>query len=409
MPKSCCLIAISSKDKPVFGVRLTNLCNLNSKDRPVPSVIFFTNQLACMSQRKNFNPVKRIGSKHCNEVFSPSSGNDDTCSQCNEKVRCHCSPHVRTESIHTLLANQTMLPQAHQNHRHLCVFVYHTYQRWNSLFEPAKFSNAHLPLFEGWYAAFLIIHKSYDFVHFSINPVLQCSIVYADGRKLDGYISTEGRVFLKIPSTQPPDGADYDADRGLVITHVRLTQTLSIEEITSSSRGRVLGYQSNTPNNGRRISHIVSEEQDKDGLCTVCVLPTRWGDEQKLVKLKLSDVKEFSPHLCDEAQLRHIRRYTRDESRIVKTYVAALLREIAQNDERVHYVMCRAWQQNVPPIRSVLHTFTKAFEQLVRNTVSSNFADSTENNITDGKSNCISDSSLPSNVSRPSNFNENDE
>lgn len=336
-----------------------------------------------MSEKKIFNSGnKSIASEakqtSVGSALSEPVTNLDACSLCGHTLsRCQCSHTALTESIHSIFTKRSVFPELATHRHHLCLFVYHTYQRWTALASSNEFSNAYLPLFEGWYAAYLSIHPdSQKLVTFSTNLVLPCSIVYADGRKSNGHITRDGRIYVKMPSASPPDGADYDSTRGLVTTHVRATQMLTLDEITFSLRGRVIGYQSNVPNNGRRVSHLVSRNQDEYGRCLAYTLPQQWGDDQQLVHLNYTDVMSISPHLYEETQLRHLRRYTKDEAKLVKIYLSALFAEMDRNDQQVRYIIYNKWQQELPPVRDLLHSFSEALDDLTHFTASANPEDS---------------------------------
>lgn len=237
----------------------------------------------------------------------------------------------------------------------MCVFLYLTYHRFTNVSKKASFRHVHLPACEGWYAAFLKIRScETERVVWSTHLMLPCTIVYADLSESQAYLSKDGKIYLKMPSTAPPDGANYDPDRETLIVHARATQSLSSEEIQQSSRGVVKGLHSALPNNGRRISHIMSFNcdgvTDRENTCVACLLPETNGEmESECITTTVSDTCCFSPHIHAEAESRYRRRFTIAQGQTVVKYLSNLFTEMHRNDEAVRYVISKSFVMNSQP------------------------------------------------------------
>lgn len=252
---------------------------------------------------------------------------------------CKCPQTNRTESVESLFFNPNLPPDAERPH--LCLFAYHHFHRWTSSAEEHEYSVACLPIFEGWYSAFLKITNPVPIhVSFLDEPTLSIAICYGDSSTLQGVLSRDGHIWLYIIANQPPAGTDFDFDRRMLRAHIRISQTLTLDEIQHSTRGVVRGYGSSLPNNGRKISHVVEDKREN---CVVSLIKTNINDSETRLSISTDRIKKFSPHIFEEAKWRTRRRFTKEQGAVVREYLLAFFKEAARADDDARYVLSREW------------------------------------------------------------------
>lgn len=230
------------------------------------------------------------------------------------------------------------------------MFAYHPHLRWTEHVRLIDFNYSYIPPFEGWYAAYIHVESPAEPKHVPISshPMLPCTLHYADTSISRGYLSSDGRLYLCFSAAPSYDGADFDHDQYRAYTHIRVTTCLARNEIQNGTRGQVHGYQSNIPNNGRTVSHVVAFDGSlsmvtNSDMCDVCLFPETIDDRPELARVSTSEIKTYAPHLLQEAVTRFRRRHTRQEAAHVTRYLAALFQEIRRNDNQVRYIQQKSW------------------------------------------------------------------
>lgn len=272
--------------------------------------------------------------------------------------KCKCHPEARTESLLSLLSNELIFPNIHN--RHLCVFAYHSYQRWTSQSDGEDdFSAACIPPWEGWYAAWINLGNSMALnVPWSETPVLQCSVHYQDGTSLDGFLQRNGKLLVNIPGPCPPHGRDYDYDRRMMRAHVQVSQRLTLEEINGCLRGVVHGT-NNVPNNARKVSHVFSVLENNEREVVMCKLAERDGAEIGFVSVQTDKLAKYAPHLFEEMRWRLRKRFTKDIGKVVQQYLASLFRRASEADTAARFAYCSGWLRTMPKSTSLLQAIVK--------------------------------------------------
>lgn len=289
---------------------------------------------------------------------------NNTCGSCAKKWReCKCNADSRTDSVASLFLNEDIF--ADKEHRHTCVFLYHPYQRWSIRDGQGlkEFSLALLPLWEGWYAAWLKPELDFPIeVSWSEKPVLQVSLRYVNGSFLDGFIDTEGRLFLSVPGVRPPEGKDYDEDRGLIRVAVSVCQGLTMDEIRTSSRGIVYGGRS-APNSWRKVSHVLREQ---DGKCVVKLLAEKEDEPGAEAVIETERVQQYVPQFLEEVKWRGRRRFRRALAKSVQQYLHALFERARLNDKAVRYALARGWMEGLTSPKSLIKDVVREVNALAR-------------------------------------------
>lgn len=264
----------------------------------------------------------------------------DACGICRERwSKCTCLPRTRTESIESLLNDDELFVNRYT--RHLCIFVYHNYLRFRKNADADDFNASCIPPWEGWYAAWLRpVSGEPEIVSWSEQTVVKCHVQYTNGTTLTGFIDYMGQLTIDIPASCPPNCLSYDLDRRVVSTRLQLTQTLSLQEICSGTRGTVHGP-FGRPNSGRRVSHVIKEEKDN---CILAKLPAVIGAEIDTVMVPTSKLQSYAPHLYEEKRWRIRRRFTKKNATILQKYLSRMFERARQNDQAVRLVLERGWK-----------------------------------------------------------------
>lgn len=269
------------------------------------------------------------------------SARDNVCGICGLAWHnCECESTLRTESIQSLLSNEVMFPT--EDKRHLCMFFYHSYQRYTLHIHDNEFSTACLPPWEGWYAGWLKPDNTPPYyVPWNENAVLDCTLMYPNGCYLKGYLDESGVLTALVGGPIPPSGNYYDVECQCVRTRINVSQALTLEEISSGRRGTVHGFRK--PNSGRKISHIIGGKKEA---LEVLQLP---NEHQERVRrnVETSQVLHFAKHLHDEFKWRSRRRYSKDVAIDVQRFLKALFGRAADMDDAVRFALGRMWRLNV--------------------------------------------------------------
>ncbi|KAI0559231.1 hypothetical protein FGB62_163g062 [Gracilaria domingensis] len=280
---------------------------------------------------------------------------------------CQCEGRgERTQSFSSILSNDVLFPDP--TRRHGCVFVYIPYLRWVPSGKPKEyetredkenaklFSEACLPPWAGWYAAWLdpqplrIIRPR---PLWSEVDVLRVKVHFYDGTYLDGFLDSKGHLILEVSGPRPPRNMDYDELRNLVRVRAEVTQALTWKEIIKSSRGTVHSG-TGIPNGGRKVWYIVGKSDSNEDEVVARLLPQDEGDEGKLVNVRLADVQKIAPYLLHEFQRRCKRRFEGPTAWDIQFSVMKLFARARENDGAVRYALGRRWLNTVPSVDEIL-------------------------------------------------------
>lgn len=265
-----------------------------------------------------------------------SAQQSNLCARCTQPwSACVCRADERTESIHSLLDNALCFPDIHS--RHLCVFLYHCYQRWTKSAEDDDFSAGCLPQWEGWYVAWLKPSNNDTILRPRCDDlVLPCTVQYCNGSSAEGFIDSQGHLIVELPGPRPPGARDYDLDRHIVVHRVAVTQSLTLHEIERNTRGFV--------HNRVKVSHIVDENENGDRV-QVSKLPHTAAEARDTVVIATQRVNAYSPHLYEEMRWRRRMRFTKKAGATVQRFLFHLFQKAKEADHAARYALQRSWRQ----------------------------------------------------------------
>lgn len=245
---------------------------------------------------------------------------------------CQCAEGARTESVESLLGNRLIFPG--ENNRHLCIFLYHCYQRCTFASDSDDYSAGCLPPWEGWYAAWLKPSNS-DLTHQPCcdGTVLPCTVQYCNGTSADGFIDSSGSLMVKLPGPRPPGGLDFDSDRHILVQRVGVTQCMTLNDIDRHSRGFV--------HNLSKASHIVRQEGNER--VRIAKLPRSATEPRETTVVATTRVKTYAPHLYEEVRWRTRRRFTKKAGATVQLFMHRLFQRAMLADESARYALRRKW------------------------------------------------------------------
>lgn len=317
-----------------------------------PSLFLKYDQGAYQSATASCKPMMAMG-RRAGDIcgYCKRSWSTDSC-------KCEEVKGLRTESLSSLLSNPIEFP--HENKRHTCVFVYLPYQRWPGVeaADPAQFSEACMPPWEGWYAAWLdpqLVDVGRTRPTWSEVDVIMTKVHFFDGTYLDGYMDSSGQLIVTIPGPRPPRGRDYDELRNLIRVRAEVTQALTWKEITSGSRGTVHSG-TRVPNGGRRAWYVVKPSEDNDEEYVIRMLPDDEDDEGKFETVSIAAIRNIAPYLHYEFQRRIKRRFKRLVGADVQFFMRQLFNRAKENDAAVRYALKRSWLDAVPSLSSTLQS-----------------------------------------------------
>lgn len=281
------------------------------------------------------------------------AGSENKCAFCDVTWNeCSCKDSFRTDSIDSILGNSTLFPDPLR--RHLCVFVYHPYLRSverRDLRDMANYSPACIPPWEGWYAGWLRIENRFpEIIPWTQETVLHCTLYYATGLSVKGYVDSQGRLFLNIPGPSPPGSTDYDSDRLIQRCRVDISQALSLREIDSATRGTVHGAVSA----GRRASHILGTTKN-GAAAVVALLPITGGaqgegenaqNQLRCEETAVKIVEQFAPYMLNEYNCRRKRTFQKEKREAVRDFLQKLFERARLNDEAARYALNRSWNES---------------------------------------------------------------
>lgn len=136
---------------------------------------------------------------------------------------------------------------------------------------------------------------------------------------------------------------------------VDISHTLTLEEIESGIRGVVHGSVM-SKNNGRKVSHITSIQQDESVLCSLLPKTDKSVSARETVRISSSRVRKFVPELLHEFNHRVEQRFTVREASFILKFVNALFLRANENDFSVREAIRLALR--TPSLAAVSHSST---------------------------------------------------
>ena len=231
---------------------------------------------------------------------------------------CACPDDERTESISSILSTCKGMEEVHR--RHLCVFLYIPYRRWASALTETLFSAACIPCYEGWSGAWIRPSGACaQKVSGVEDPVLECHVCFHDEASQIGYITRDGSLVLVNPAVNPRHGVFLDPMIARVqMDVIPVSQMFTLDEIESGNRGTVHGTVAGQ-NNKRRVTHIVSTEQD--GTFRMQKFPQSDPSKIEFVSVDRQKVLKFLPSMREEYLWRNKKRFSKYVANSMQPYL----------------------------------------------------------------------------------------